>query len=285
MRVIMDIDIYLCMTIPTIKRHDLDGYKEITTCISCSWWDPKYLVYINNWVRYLYIFSIKKGHFWLLLKIPHTSILCFLQIKILILMPKSLRLAPHRYSWPEKCSSLLCVFGRINRDVQSFVAKNSHYIGAFIGMLLRKYSQFPPFYPNTSRKNLKNPRQQQWPLRRKPPRRPLPQLPPVKARTSMGARVTLSSIPLILILSYNNSKRSARPQQPHQGAANEPESRLPVRGQLMQLLACLQKRLETQEAEATREREKATLERDAAAWIQNQLLAKIETLRTAQTRG
>jgi len=34
---------YLYMAIPTIKRRDLDGYKEIITYKSCSYVDPKYL--------------------------------------------------------------------------------------------------------------------------------------------------------------------------------------------------------------------------------------------------
>jgi len=32
----IDSNEYLCMTIPTIKRHDLGGCKEITICRSCS---------------------------------------------------------------------------------------------------------------------------------------------------------------------------------------------------------------------------------------------------------
>jgi len=43
MRVVMDSGGYLCMAIATIKRRDLDGYKEIITCKSCSYVDPKYL--------------------------------------------------------------------------------------------------------------------------------------------------------------------------------------------------------------------------------------------------
>jgi len=31
------------MTTPTIKLHDLSSYKEIITCKSCSYVDPKYL--------------------------------------------------------------------------------------------------------------------------------------------------------------------------------------------------------------------------------------------------
>ena len=60
---------------------------------------------------------------------------------------------------------------------------------------------------------------------------------------------------------------------------------LPARWQLVQLLACLHKWLNAQEAEATCEREKASLERAAAVRIKNQLLAQIEMLRRAQTRG
>ena len=66
------------------------------------------------------------------------------------------------------------------------------------------------------------------------------------------------------------------------------------------MLARLQKRLDEQEAEAARERQKwldkqeveaahervkATLNRDAAKRVHNQLLARIEVLRRAQTRG
>ena len=43
MQAIMDSDENLCMMIPTIKRRDLSGYKEIITCESCSYVNPKYL--------------------------------------------------------------------------------------------------------------------------------------------------------------------------------------------------------------------------------------------------
>ena len=45
---IMDSGGYLCMTIFTIKRRNLGGYKEIPMCRSCSCWDPKYPAYINS---------------------------------------------------------------------------------------------------------------------------------------------------------------------------------------------------------------------------------------------
>ena len=48
------------------------------------------------------------------------------------------------------------------------------------------------------------------------------------------------------------------PATPPERTTNEPESRLPVRGQLLQLLAGLQNRPNSQEVEAAREREKAT---------------------------
>jgi len=67
----------------------------------------------------IYIVSSPTGRvllLWLLLKIPHASILCFSWTKIFIFMPESLRPAPHRYSCPKKCSSLFCVFDRINRE-------------------------------------------------------------------------------------------------------------------------------------------------------------------------
>ena len=39
----MDSGGYLCMAIPTMKQRDLNGYKEIIPCKSCSYVDPKYL--------------------------------------------------------------------------------------------------------------------------------------------------------------------------------------------------------------------------------------------------
>ena len=41
-KTIVDSGENLCMVIPTIKRRDLGGYKEIITCESCSYMDPKY---------------------------------------------------------------------------------------------------------------------------------------------------------------------------------------------------------------------------------------------------
>ena len=42
MRVVMDRGENLCMTISIIKRRDLDGYKEIITCESYNYVNPKY---------------------------------------------------------------------------------------------------------------------------------------------------------------------------------------------------------------------------------------------------
>ena len=42
MRGVMSSSGYLCMAIPTIKRRDLDSYKEIITCKSWSYVDSKY---------------------------------------------------------------------------------------------------------------------------------------------------------------------------------------------------------------------------------------------------
>jgi len=43
MRAVMDGGRYLCMAIPTVKRHDPSGYMKIMTCKSCGNGDPKYL--------------------------------------------------------------------------------------------------------------------------------------------------------------------------------------------------------------------------------------------------
>jgi len=54
MHVVMNSYGYLCMTIPIIKRRDLEGYKKIITCKSCSYIDPKYLTHNDNSKEYLY---------------------------------------------------------------------------------------------------------------------------------------------------------------------------------------------------------------------------------------
>ena len=41
MRVVMDSDVYLHMTIPTIKRRDSGGYEKFVTCKSCSYGDSR----------------------------------------------------------------------------------------------------------------------------------------------------------------------------------------------------------------------------------------------------
>ena len=59
---IMDSSWYLCMTTPTIKLHDLSSYKEIITCKSCSYVDPKYLhPQWHSLGGYKYISSSEKG--------------------------------------------------------------------------------------------------------------------------------------------------------------------------------------------------------------------------------
>ena len=63
MRVVLDSGRYLYMAISVIKRRDLGGYKEIITCKSCSYMDPKYSHYdISGGYKY-FSFSIEKGGF------------------------------------------------------------------------------------------------------------------------------------------------------------------------------------------------------------------------------
>jgi len=56
------------------------------------------------------------------------------------------------------------------------------------------------------------------------------------------------------------------------------ETRLPVEGQLIQMLSDLQKQLDEQRAETIRKGEKAALERDTEARVQDQLITQIEIL-------
>ena len=54
MLVVMNSDTYLCMTIPTIKRHDLDGCEKITTFRLCSCRDLKHL-YVHQQLGHVLI--------------------------------------------------------------------------------------------------------------------------------------------------------------------------------------------------------------------------------------
>ena len=132
--------------IPTIKLCDLGGYEKITTCKSCSYGDSKYLHHQLQLQRvYLHSISMEKGaSFRLPQKTLHTStlMLTLLQMRILILTPEGLRPVPHQCFWPERCSSLFCVFDRINWSVRSSVVKNPHHTYATLVQIGIRYDLY-----------------------------------------------------------------------------------------------------------------------------------------------
>ena len=151
----MDSSGYLCVTIPTIKRCNLNvmkkshvNHKVMKIWIICT------INYDSNMHIYTSI-SIEKGvRFWLPQKIEHISILCFPQTMILILTPEGLCLVLHRCSLPERCSSLFRVFGRINRKRLIVCGKKSPLHWCCHWDLLSLHSEFSPLHQTLPKKSL-----------------------------------------------------------------------------------------------------------------------------------
>ena len=105
----------LCVIIPTIKRDDLGGYEEITTCKSCSYEDPKFL-HPQLQLQQVYLHIVLHGESGSLLITAENTTDKLSKQEFSFLCLRGLRPAPHRCSWPERCSFCFCVFGKINRE-------------------------------------------------------------------------------------------------------------------------------------------------------------------------